>query len=335
VWGLPARDADGTSYTCGARIEYLQTAPGGGLGLHDAKFRVGLHYHECDACWPWPKLKAQVGQGPELRSHKRGIAIQNHKLSSQALANLRGSASWGYVWDFNPSNTWPTGGPTLQEWQDSGVRFVPMVWGESQMETTDAAPMAQGMQALLGFNEPNFPSQANMDPVAAAQLWPQVEALAAAHGIDTIVSPALNFGPADPIWWLQTFLAACVGCKVDAIALHSYTCYGRYLKDHLDLYRPFGKPLWLTEFACSDASTPERLDASGQMAYMREAVPLLEQDPDVAYYAWFSYFGDEWEEAIREGTNGDAGLVNPDGSLSELGALYGSFATTLPEQVPA
>jgi hypothetical protein len=122
---------------------------------------------------------------------------------------------------------------------------------------------------------------------------------------------------------------------VDAIALHSYTCYGRYLKDHLDLYRPFGKPLWLTEFACSDASTPERLDASGQMAYMREAVPLLEQDPDVAYYAWFSYFGDEWEEAIWEGTNGDAGLVNPDGSLSELGALYGSFATTLPEQVPA
>ena len=69
------------------------------------------------------------------------------------------------------------------------------------------------------------------------------------------------------------------GCRVDAIALHSYTCYSRYLRDHLNIYRAFGKPLWLTEFACMD--TVARQPQSGQMEYLREAIPMLESDPDV------------------------------------------------------
>lgn len=47
------------------------------------------------------------------------------------------------------------------------------------------------------------------------------------------------------------------------------------------------RPLWLTEFACSEASSAERLPAEGQMAYMREAIPLLEQDESIEMYAWF------------------------------------------------
>ena len=47
------------------------------------------------------------------------------------------------------------------------------------------------------------------------------------------------------------------------------------------------RPLWLTEFACSEASSKERLPAEGQMAYMREAIPLLEQDESIEMYAWF------------------------------------------------
>ena len=46
------------------------------------------------------------------------------------------------------------------------------------------------------------------------------------------------------------------------------------------------RPLWLTEFACSEASSLERLPAEGQMAYMREAIPLLERDESIAMYSW-------------------------------------------------
>ena len=51
---------------------------------------------------------------------------------------------------------------------------------------------------------------------------------------------------------LDQFFAACDGCKVDAIALHSYTCKWEWLKSHIDLYRKYNKPIWLTEFMCAE-----------------------------------------------------------------------------------
>ncbi|CAE7497109.1 asl1, partial [Symbiodinium sp. CCMP2456] len=95
---------------------------------------------------------------------------------------------------------------------------------------------------------------------------------------EALVSPAVNFAEYDPIAWLRDFFEACQGCKVDAVAFHTYTCHGKYLKDHIEQYKVFGKPLWLTEFACSEAASRERLPAEGQMAFMREAIPLLEQE---------------------------------------------------------
>ena len=37
-----------------------------------------------------------------------------------------------------------------------------------------------------------------------------------------------------------------------------------------DRYRVFNKPMWVTEIACSDPASPERLNAAGQMAYMKD-----------------------------------------------------------------
>jgi len=321
-------------YTCGDRIAYLQSSAGGSLTLEAAMVDVSLTFTQCQACWPWPKYKAL---GDKRRSAKRGIAIQNHKLSPQALAAVATTASWGYVWDFSPDYTWPVGGPTMAEWNAAGVRFVPMVWGENHIGLAQQKGLPAGRRALLGFNEPNFPEQAALSPQRAAELWPQVQALAARRGIDYLVSPAVNFHSGyGPVAWLRDFLRLCVGCRVDAIAFHTYTCHGRYLRDHIDMYRVFGKKLWLTEFACAEAG---RLSAEGQMAYMREAIPLLEHDADIEAYAWFSYFQDEWAFSTGD-VNGDAGLVRADGSLSALGQLYSSFAATAyeppaPEPQPA
>ncbi|CAK9051360.1 Alkali-sensitive linkage protein 1, partial [Durusdinium trenchii] len=217
-------------------------------------------------------------------------------------------------------------GPDLSVWKMAGVDFVPMIWGFATCCLGQASGLPSSSSALLGFNEPNFPNQ-RLGTLQAAEHWKDVEQLAADYGISTIVSPSMNYHwSMDPIDWLQQFFAHCEGCKVDAIGIHVFTCYAAGLKYHLDRYRIFGKPMWITEIACSDPASPERLSAEGQMAYMREAIPLLEADEDVAKYAWFSYFKDEWAHPIVPSLNGDAGLVHPNGTLTPLGNLYNSFA---------
>lgn len=290
-----------------------------------ARMAISLQYpNPCTACWPFPKY---TDPGDTRVSAKRGIAITNAKLSVASLQSLSRAVSWGYGWDYKASPAVPS----VRDWDAAGVRWMPMVWGSAalaaltgQIGTLDwgASPRA----ALLGFNEPNFASQANLSPAQAAQLWPQVQQLASRYGVVKLVSPAVTFNPAyQGIDWLKEFIRLCVNCRIDAIAIHSYTCYARFLRDHLDIYRVLGKKMWLTEFACADpaAISASRLSAAGQMAFMREAIPLLEQDPDVEMYAWFSFFQNEWPSNVA--TTGDAGLVNSDGSLSELGKLYATF----------
>lgn len=317
---------DWSSDTCSGRINWYQTQAGGALNEQEAKAQAALFYSACEPCWPWPKYKQP---GSTRVSSKRGIAISNDLLSSAALASLSEGISWGYIWHFNPDTVWG-GGPGLSEWESFGIRFVPMIWGEKQLSPAENGGLPAGRMALLGFNEPNFWDQANLSPAQAAAMWPRVEQLAKDAGINYLVSPAVNFAAYDPIDWLRDFFAACDGCKIDAIAFHSYTCYGRWLKDHIQKYKVFKKPLWLTEFACSESGSLERRDAAGQASFMREVVPMLEHDADIEMYAWFSYFEDEWGHALENGKNGDAGLVNRDGTLSELGRLYASFETTAP-----
>lgn len=332
VWDTPAVDMwDANSrYTCGQRISWFQSPNGGSLAPIDAKAKIALDFSaDCSPCWPWKKYRGAA----DGLSSKRGIAIQNKQLSAASLDSLRSAVTWSYGWSSQVEAPEGSPAPTASEWSSSGVDWLPMIWGtddvyaaENMVSALDWSPRGDS-HVLLGFNEPNFEDQAHQTPEEAAALWPRLEELARVKGIEKLVSPAVNFHHInDGIQWLHDFFAVCTGCKVDAIAFHTYTCHGRFLRDHLDLYRVFGKPMWVTEFACAEGGdiNKDRLSMDGQMAYMREAIPLLEADPDVETYAWFSYFGDEWSHPVG-GVTGDAGLVYKDGGLSPLGQLYGSF----------
>src|SRR5690606_16606090 len=104
------------------------------------------------------------------------------------------------------------------------------------------------------------------------------------HGL-TLVSPALSFtniaGERNGPEWLDRFFELCPSCRVDVVAMHTYTCEARWVADHLEPYRRFGRPIWVTEFAClSD-------DANLVRKFMEDTVDLLENDRDVERYAWF------------------------------------------------
>lgn len=210
-------------------------------------------------------------------SRKKGIAGD----LTQAQAQLFGDA---LVWSYNWGSSVPHAatGTASQE-------FVPMAWTAGPMDTTSWS----SSKHVLSFNEPNFKSQANLTPLQAAQAWPQLQAAAKSAGA-MIVGPAVNFcGPAsmclntDPYAWLQQFLDSCKtiagGCDFSAVAFHSYTCSIAALNSFAhQYYTRFGKPLWLTEFACADDHSVNQSD------FLQSAVHYLELNPYIERYAFFS-----------------------------------------------
>jgi hypothetical protein len=243
---------------------------------------------------------------------KRGIATATPPPSALAPSASNAGVTWWYNWGIAGADA------------GAAIEFVPMIWGDTVL--SDALP--SGARYVLGFNEPNFEAQSDLTASQASADWPQVEALAKAVGA-RIVSPAVNYcGSAsdtsgcsdpsvtDPYTYLKDFFADCSGCEVDYVAVHWYNCdlpsLQGYLEGNEDSgsglqgFTQFGKPIWLTEFACD---TTHSVD--DQTAYMRAAVPYLEGNPHIYRYSWFS------ASAIP-----NALLANSDGSLTALGETY-------------
>jgi hypothetical protein len=246
-------------------------------------------------------------------SCKRGIAYGHH--SDADLIALQPAVAWWYNWAYEPDSELSGG-----FYESLGVEYVPMIWGGNIDVDTATAGIPSGATALLGFNEPNFVEQANLSAADAAGLWPMVEQIADARGL-TLVSPAVNFcGGAcqdtNPFDYLDDFFAACDGCRVDRIAFHIYVgCHpdgdneAQWLIDHVETYKArFSQPLWLTEFACTDAASFDE-----QIAFLEDAVAYLEDDPRIERYSWFSG---------RFPGIPHVDLLGADGELTALGQAY-------------
>jgi Glycosyl hydrolase catalytic core len=255
---------------------------------------------------------------PPAGSCKRGIAANAAPSAGFAPTATSPGVSWWYNWANQP----PGGG-------DQSIEFVPMIWGGQSL----GQPIPSGSKYLLGFNEPDLASQANLTAQKAASDWPSLEAKASPLGIP-LVSPGVSYCSAadggsaqcteptvtDPYTYLKNFLADCQGCKVDCIAVHWYNCDLKTLRGYIDGdgnfpgFVQFGKPIWLTEFSCDSTHS-----VADQKAYMQAAVPYLESNRNVMRYAWFS---------AKNIPNGQ--LANSDGSLTDLGQTYVGLAQSCP-----
>ncbi|WP_324674781.1 glycosyl hydrolase [Hymenobacter sp. GOD-10R] len=267
----------------------------------------------------------------QTKSPKRGIAYGYHSAADmQALAP---GISWWYNWYSKPE----AGAASV--YSGLGVEYVPMQWGrdlDGAPFTADrlAANIPAGAKYLLGFNEPNFRSQANLTPTQAAALWPTLQEVARRKNLK-LVSPAVNYcgdcvsenGTTyySPTQYLDAFFAACPSCQVDYIAVHTYVCEEQWLRDKIGELKKYGKPIWLTEFSCGDMPH-DQITLDVQKRYLTAAVNYLENEPAVFRYAWFS------------GRNSEIPNINllgaTSGQLTELGQLYVSLpaggSTTTP-----
>ncbi|CAM9119621.1 unnamed protein product, partial [Ectocarpus fasciculatus] len=248
---------------------------------------------------------------------KRGVSFDFKDADD--LDALAPGMSWWYNW----SPAMITSEVKVAQ-SASGCEYIPMIWGEKDLDSTRLANLDSLDQSsyMLGFNEPNFGSQANLTPQEAAALWSTVKSEAATLGAE-IVSPAVNFcggdcTKEDPYEWLDEFFSACEGidggCEVTAIAVHIYTCEVRYLNKIIYGYLKYDLPIWVTEFACADDAA--YMTEASQAAYLADALRLLELHPSVARYAWFTGRGGD-----DVGVTG-SDLLSATGVLTDVGSVF-------------
>lgn len=233
---------------------------------------------------------------PSIQPKEEGVANQMHKSPKRGVAFnfsvaedlplLSDAISWDYNWG-NDQNS------LAAIWMDEeGIEFCPMCWnGNYNTDRIQSYVAAHpSTKYLLAFNEPNLKDQANMTPSRAAELWPPVVALAKEMNLK-LVSPAMNYGTVagynDPIKWLDEFFAQ-PGVSiddVDAIAVHCYMASPQAVKNYIQLFEKYNKPIWLTEF-CAWEEYAIHSEAD-QMSYMCSMLNHLEQNSKVERYAWF------------------------------------------------
>jgi hypothetical protein len=254
-----------------------------------------------------------AGAAVQVPHCKRGEAYQANSVAD--LQALSKGMSWWYNWTIAPEKA------VAAEFEKMGLEFVPMIWGGDPNVADVVKQIPASAKYILGFNEPNFGAQSNITAQEAAARWPKIMEIARQRNLK-IGSPspqycAGNCNDTDPFHWLDAFFAACTNCQVDFLTTHWYACTADALKSHLAKFKKYGKPLWVTEFSCMDAGdhTP-----AGEQAYMRTAVDILEKDPMVARYAWFT---GRWTNP-----SGISLLNSASGSLTDLGNLYTSLPAT-------
>ena len=245
-----------------------------------------------------------------VSSERKGVSTWSFTGAGQAL--VESGASWYYNWGATPN------GVTAP----ASVSYVPMIWGAANVTSATLSQVSQEGHVLLGFNEPDLGSQANMSVAQALGLWPKLMATGM-----TLGSPAVASGAATPGGWLDQFMAGARarGYRVDFITVHWYG--GDFatgpavqeLESYLQaVYARYHLPIWVTEFALTSFSGgTETFPAEAQQAaFLTAAAKMLDGLSYVQRYAWFAL--------PTSAGSGTTGLFNPGPSVTQVGQAFES-----------
>ncbi|KAJ7069623.1 hypothetical protein C8F01DRAFT_976322 [Mycena amicta] len=206
---------------------------------------------------------------------KRGLAFAADNTTDILRANNTASVvSWVYNWALNP--------PAYLA--SSGIEYIPMQWGAADIENLAVTVKGLGAKTVLGFNEPDFDQQSNINATFAAELWMQYIEPLKADGV-RLGAPAISSGASGPPW-LKDFMDACSKCTIDFIPFHWYGDGTGGFTDYLySLHANFpNHTLWVTEFAETSDNDTVVLDFLNATTTMLDGLDWVER------YAWFGYF---------------------------------------------
>ena len=242
-----------------------------------------------------------------VTSQRKGVSTWSVAGVSQALTES--GASWYYNWGASPSGIATP----------AGVSFVPMIWGSADVTAATLDEVKTEGNVLLGFNEPDLSSQANMSVTQALDLWPQLMATGM-----TLGSPAVADDAATPGGWLDQFMtgAKARGYRVNFITVHWYG--GDFstgpavqqLQSYLQaIYDRYHLPIWVTEFALANYGATVTFPTEAQQAaFLTAAASMLDGLPYVQRYAWFAL--------PTSAGSGTTGLFNPGPAVTEVGRAF-------------
>jgi RNA polymerase sigma factor (sigma-70 family) len=245
---------------------------------------------------------------PTPASAKKGVAVWSFTGVSAALA--QSGATWYYTWA--PTHSGIT--------TPRGATFVPMIRAAADVTPANLASAKAAGPYLLGFNEPDLSSQANLTVDRALELWPQL-----AVAGKTLGSPSVAYGADTPDGWLDRFMAGAKsrGYRVDFITLHWYG--GDFvtaeavsqLRSYLQaVYNRYHLPIWLTEYALIDFSNGTRFPTQDQQAaFVAASATMLNSLPYVQRYAWFG---------LQSSDDAQSGLFRTGPQITAVGRAFQS-----------
>nr|GAT60680.1 predicted protein [Mycena chlorophos] len=226
--------------------------------------------------------------------------------SGDGLSHLGSNIGWYYDWTPDPS---PYG----------NLETVPMLWGDGDADSVDNErvqafkKISQAPQFMLGFEEPDCPSgsgSAGMSVSQGVSAWEEYIAPFQAKGTK-LGSPSMCHQAAET--WLQQFSQE-ISTYWDFTNIHVNKNSMSGVQEDLDHYASYGKPIWISEFACVDDSNGfvPCTDQGEIDSFINDIVALFEGDSRVAAYAYSNGegLGDVWP------------MTNSDGSLSASGQTY-------------
>jgi len=301
----------------------------------------------------------------QLGGRKCGVAVSaldeggGQPFSS---AMLRIGAAHGLAWQTDWSSSYVQVGFTPVDYEQ--VRLVPQFWGK------DAGTFEQVRlpltSVILGFNEPDqaVMGGTGIEVMQALDLWMIQVQRAQLMGYTEFVAPSIaqslpsrytGLEEGGGSEWLPDFLQGCLtrpGCpeSIDYLGFHLYepNCVTdpdmvrqwsmnvrvgsmKKLRDEFNAKGMNIKGLWLTEFAGRSGEDGKCQTLQQQLGWMQVVVPMLNADPDVVAYSWFSYgagrspfFNDNanlWDYAT--------------GQLNQLGEAYFTLCSGHSWEAPA
>lgn len=202
----------------------------------------------------------------------------------QSLKWTSSSLGWFYDWTPNPVNS-----------NSGDITTVPMLWGLGRLDHDDDVARFQAFQKVvpgsapfvMGFNEPDFKGQGSsgvMTTSEAADAW---EKYIAPHGKAgaKLISPSMAMQKDEK--WLAPFIQA-VDTKPDIIAVHIFQDNMDGVKGVLDHFATYGKPMWITEFACINYQGPAPVycDQDKTDSMIASMIELFQGDDRVAAYSY-------------------------------------------------
>lgn len=258
-----------------------------------------------------PNANSTITGQPARPVGKKGLCLSAKRRSPQKIARFIESvgAHWLYNWNIEPP-----------EAQSSSIAFTPMIYRagpdiDGQLARVNAISSSRGFRELLGFNEPDAPTQGNTSVETALDAWPKLEATGLRLGSPACVHPDSE--------WMIEFMKGVEqrGLRVDFICMHSYGGPGvdSLIRKIEKLHTLFRRPIWITEFAVADweakSAAENRFTSERVAGFVRELLPKLEAMDIVERYAWF-------HGGVSGGPIATSRLFNPDGSLTVVGEAY-------------